>query len=160
MTKLFKLQFLGPLALFLATLSAELAARALSAFPSSEWLWFVNLRLFGIFERSYCQLSEAFNLPGSQLFAIALPLFLLACYGLMSGRKLALALASNLSCVYAAFLLVSWQSPVATTAQASLGSINVPPGAGLYVLSAILGSSLLSALISHVLYLSEPRTAA
>ena len=48
MNWLFKLQFLGPLALFVATLSAELAAKALEYAPSSEFLWFVNLRMFGI----------------------------------------------------------------------------------------------------------------
>ena len=52
MSRLFKLQFLGPLTLFAATLCAELAARALEYDPSSEFLWFVNLRMFGIFQRS------------------------------------------------------------------------------------------------------------
>src|SRR6266478_1784277 len=105
MIRLFKLQFLGPLVLFVATLSAELAARALAYDPSSELLWFVNLRMFGIFQRSY---SELFNysaldgiasIPGFQLFGLALPLFLLACYGLVAGCRLPLALASSLSFV-------------------------------------------------------------
>ena len=51
MNRLFKLQFLGPFALFSATLCAELAARALQYAPSSELLWFINLRMFGIFQR-------------------------------------------------------------------------------------------------------------
>ena len=56
MSRLFKLQFLGPFALFAATLCAELAARALQYAPSSELLWFINLRMFGIFQRSYAVL--------------------------------------------------------------------------------------------------------
>src|ERR1700739_1905998 len=100
MNRLVKLQFLGPFALFGATLSAELAARALAYAPSSEFLWFVNLRMFGIFQRSYYLLSDLVSIQGFQLFNIALPIFLLACYGLFAGRRFPLALASNLSLGY------------------------------------------------------------
>jgi hypothetical protein len=158
MIRLFKLQFLGPLAVFLATLCAELAARALAHNPSSELLWFVNLRLFGIFQRSYSALGDAARIPGFQLFGLALPIFLLACYGLVARRRLPLALASNLSVGYAAFLLFAWQSPVRTSTQASLGPIAVPSGAGFYVLTGILGSCLLSCAISHLLYLRAARS--
>jgi hypothetical protein len=158
MSRLFKLQFLGPLALFVATLSAELAVRALAYAPSSELLWFVNLKMFGIFQRSYYMLSELVSVQGFQLFGIALPIFLLACYGLAARRRLPLALASNLSFAYAALLLVSWQTPGPTTTQASLGFIAVPTGAGFYVLTGILGTSLLSFAISHLLYLRAARS--
>ena len=157
MNRLFKLQFLGPLALFVATLCAELAARALSFAPGSELLWFVNLRMFGIFQRSHAALPEFVTIDGFQLAGIALPIFLLACYGLAAGRRLPLALATHLSFAYAAFLLLSWQSPGGPTMQASLGAIAVPPGAGLYVLTGILGTSMLSFAISHLLYLRAAR---
>jgi len=157
MSRLFKLQFLGPLALFLATLSAELAVRALAYAPSSELLWFVNLKMFGIFQRSYYMLSEFVSMQGFQLFGIALPIFLLACYGLAARRRLPLAMASNLSFAYAALLLFSWQSPGPQATQASLGFIAVPTGAGFYVLTAILGTSLVSFAISHLLYLRAAR---
>jgi hypothetical protein len=156
MNRLFKLQFLGPLALFVATLAAELAARALSYAPGSEFLWFVNLRMFGIFQRSYSLLSEVINIPGFQLFGIALPIFVLACLGLAARSRFSLAVASHLSFAYAAFLVLSWQPGVPTT-QASLGGIAVPSGAGLYVLTGILGTCLLSFAISHVLYLHAVR---
>ena len=157
MNRLFKLQFLGPLALFVATLCAELAARALSYAPGSEVLWFVNLRMFGIFQRSYGALPEFVTIEGFQLVGIALPIFLLACYGLAARCRLPLALASHLSFAYAAFLLLSWQSPGAPTTQASLGAIAVPSGAGLYVLTGILGTCMLSFAISHLLYLRAAR---
>lgn len=157
MGRLFRLQFLGPLALFVATMSAELAAGALAYAPSSEWLWFANLQMFAIFQRSSYVLSDVIDIPGFQLFGLALPILLLACYGLFARRRLALAIASNLSLAYAAFLLLSWQSPAAPSAHASLGSIAVPSGAGLYVLTGILGSSLLSFVISHLLYLRAAR---
>ncbi len=157
MNRLFNLQFLGPLALFVATLSAELAARALAYSPSSEFLWFVNLKMFGIFQRSYYMLSDFVGIQGFQLFGIALPIFLLACYGLAGRRRLPLALASNLSFGYAALLLFSWQTPGPPTTQASLSSIAVPSGAGFYVLTGILGTCLVSFAISHLLYLHAAR---
>src|SRR6266480_71396 len=108
--RLFKLQFLGPFALFTATLCAELAARALEYAPSSETLWFVNLRMFGIFQRSYALLSQYVAIDGFQLFGVALPIFALACFGLAAKSRLPLALATHLSAAYAAFLVLSWQT--------------------------------------------------
>lgn len=153
MNRLFKLQFLGPLALFIATLSAEIAARALDYAPSSEILWFVNLRMFGIFQRSYVLLSEYVAIDGFQLFGIALPIFALACFGLVAKSRLPLAFATHLSVAYAAFLVLSWQTPgTPSTTAASLGPIAMPTGAGLYVLSGILGACLVSFALSHLLY--------
>src|SRR3982750_2215810 len=94
MNRLFQLQFLGPLALFAATLCAELAARALQYAPSSELLWFVNLKMFGIFQRSDAVLSYyvpivSYYVPidGFQLFGLALPIFALACLGLAARSR-------------------------------------------------------------------------
>jgi hypothetical protein len=157
MNRLFKLQFLGPLALFAATLCAELAARALDYAPGSEFLWFVNLRIFGIFQRSYGLLTGVVSIPGFQLFGIALPIFGLACLGLAAKSKLSLALASHGSLAYAAFLLLSWQTPGAPTAQASLVPIAVPSGPGFFVLAGILGTCLVSFAVSHLLYLRAMR---
>jgi hypothetical protein len=153
MNRLFNLQFLGPLALFVATLSAELAAKALTYAPSSEFLWFINLRMFGIFQRSYAALSEFVAIDGFQFFGIALPIFALACFGLVAKARLPLALATHLSVAFAAFLVLSWQSPGEGTTQASLVYIAVPPGAGFYVMAGILGACLVSFTISQLLYL-------
>jgi len=160
MNRLFKLQFLGPLALFVATLGAELAARALEYVPSSGVLWFVNLRMFGIFQRSDAILSYFIPITGFQFFGIALPIFLLACLGLASKSRVPFTVATHLSVAYALFLAASWQMFVQNATQASLGFITVPagfgpvpPGVGLYVMATILGSCLLSLAITHVLYL-------
>ena len=158
MNRLFKLQFLGPLALFAATLCAELAARALEYAPSSELLWFINLRMFGIFQRSYAMLSEVVAIDGFQLFGIALPIFALACIGLAARSRLPLAIATHLSVAYAAFLVLCWQTwGVPATSHAALGPIAIPYGAGLYVLAGILGTSLLSFSLSHLLYFRAVR---
>ena len=157
MNRLFKLQFLGPFALFAATLCAELAARALQYAPSSELLWFINLRIFGIFQRSHAVLSEVIAFDGFQLFGLALPIFLLACLGLVAKWRLPFTVATHLSPVYAGFLLFCWQVGVPTTKQASLGPIAVPSGAGLYVIATILGTCLLSVVVTHLNYLCHVR---
>src|SRR6478672_7070118 len=157
MNRLFKLQFLGPCALFAATLRAELAARALQYAPSSELLWFINLRMFGIFQRSYAMLSYFGVTDGFQFFGLALPIFVLACFGLAAKSRLSFTVATHLSAAYAGFLVLSWQVGVPTVTQASLGHIAVPSGVGLYLMATILGSCLLSFAITHLLYLRAVR---
>src|SRR5712672_4004615 len=120
MSRLFKLQFLGPFTLFAATLCAELAARALEYVPSSELLWFINLRMFGIFQRSDAALSYFVPIDGFQFFGLALPIFLLACFGLAAKSRPSFTVATHLSTAYALFLVVTWQAGVPTAKQASL----------------------------------------
>jgi hypothetical protein len=153
MTRLFKLQLLGPVALFLAALAAELAARALAIAPGSEWLWYLNLKVFGLFQRSHEALNGYIDIAGFQLFGIALPIFAVACVGLVKGSRLLLAISTQFAAGYAAFLLLAWQTPGPSNPQASLRVIATPSGAGFYLLAAILGTCLLSCAISHVLYL-------
>jgi hypothetical protein len=160
MDRLFKLQFLGPLTLFAATLCAELAARALEYDPRSEFLWFVNLKMFGIFQRSDAVLSYFVPIDGFQFFGLALPIFVLACFGLKARSRLPFTLATHLSVFYALFLVVSWQIFVPSVTQASLGPITVPAGfgavpsgVGLYVIATLLGTCFLSFAITHLFYL-------
>ena len=162
MNRLFKLQFLGPLALFAATLGAELAARALEFAPRSELLWFINLRMFGIFQRSYASLStvsEVVSIDEIKYCGVALPIvvFVLACVGLAAKSRLPLTVATHLSVAYAGFLVLSWQVGESTAKQASLVPIAVPSGAGLYVMATIFGTCLLSFAVTHLLYLRAVR---
>jgi hypothetical protein len=156
MNRLFKLQFLGPLALFAATLCAELAARALQYAPGSEFLWFVNLKMFGIFQRSDAVLSYYVPVDGFQLFGLALPIFVLACFGLAARSRPLFTVATHLSAAYALFLVVAWHVGVPTVAQASLGAFAVPSG-GQYVMAIILGTCSLSFAVTHLLYIRAVR---
>src|SRR3954469_3293802 len=128
MNRVLKLQFLGPCALFAATVCAELAARALQYAPNSELLWFLNLRVFGIFQRSDAVLSYFVPIDGFQLFGIALPIFVLACVGLAAQSRLPFTIATHLSVVCAWLLVTSWQIGVPEVTQASLGPIAIPSG--------------------------------
>jgi hypothetical protein len=156
MNRLVKLQFLGPLALFAATLCAELAARALQYAPGSEFLWFVNLKMFGIFQRSDAVLSYYVPVDGFQLFGLALPIFVLACFGLAARSRPLFTVATHLSAAYALFLVVAWHVGVPTVAQASLGAFAVPSG-GQYVMAIILGTCSLSFAVTHLLYIRAVR---
>ncbi|AMN43693.1 hypothetical protein [Rhodoplanes sp. Z2-YC6860] len=157
MIRLFKLQFLGPLVLFLATLSAELAAGALAYWPSSETLWYLNIEIFRVFQRSHSVLTQFIDIDGFQLFGIALPIFALACAGLWMRSRLPLAVSAQFSVGYATVLLFSWQAPAPTSMQASLQAMAVTSGDNFYMILGILGSCLLSAVISHILYLCGDR---
>src|SRR6266480_7418927 len=157
MNRLFKLQFLGPLALFATTLCAELAAHALQYAPSSELLWFINLRMFGIFQRSHAILSYFVTIDGFQFFGLALPIFALACFGLVAKSRLPFTVATHLSVVYAGFLVFSWHLGEPTVRQASLVPVAIPSGVGLYVMATILGTCLLSFAVTHLLYLRAVR---
>ena len=157
MSRLAKLQLVGPAVLFAAVLAAEAAAGALAHVPSSAALWYVNLRLFGIFQKSHYVLSALVDIEHSQLFCIALPLVLAAGCGFVLKRPLMLAIASNLSLVYAIFLPCCWYVWETSSQQASLGFLSAPFGADYVLCLVLVISSMLSFGVSHAVYLRALR---
>jgi hypothetical protein len=159
MTRAAKLQLVGPVVLFAAVFAAESAVYALAYAPTSEILWFINLKLFGLFQQSYYVLSSVVDIEGFQLVFIALPLLLAAVLGIALKRPLLLAIASNLSLVYASFLTYCSNGFDAAPRQAALGlwgasapPVAIPTGPYLYLILVLLGSSLLSFAVSHIEY--------
>jgi hypothetical protein len=159
MTRAAKLQLVGPAVLFATVLAAESAVYALAYDPTSQILWFVNLKLFGLFQHSYYVLSSVVDIEGFQLVFIALPLMLAALLGIALRRPLLLAIASNMSLVYASFL--TYCSNIFGTApqQAALGlwgepavPTGMPTGPYLYLILVLLGSALVSFAVSHIEY--------
>ena len=159
MNRMAKLQCLGPFALFAAVLAADAAAFSLAQNPTSAFLWYVNLKVFDIFQRSYYVFGSFTDLPAAQLLFIATPIMLAACYGLLRNRRLPLAIASNVSVVYAVFLIYSWNSVRTPTLQASLTTVAIPSGPGFTLLLALIVSSLASMFVSHLLYFRAVRAA-
>src|SRR5262249_17409771 len=149
MSRSARLQILGPLAVFAAVFLAEAAALALAQFPASEFLWRVNLDVFGVFQKSQYLLGSVGAVPFAQLLVIALPLLALAIYGVLSRREPALAVASNFSLVYAAFLILAGVSSRPHSPSASVAGIAVPASPGGYIPLVLVSVSLLSAAISH-----------
>jgi hypothetical protein len=160
MNRLAKLQLIGPIFLFVAVLAAEAAAYALSAFPSSGPLWYVNLKLFGVFQRSYYVVDSYTDIPSFNLFFIALPILLLGCLGIIWRKRLLLAISSNLSFVYAGVLIHQWMLMQPRALEASLTAIALPVAdADLYLVATLLGVSLLSFCVSHFIYVRDVRIA-
>src|SRR6185503_19593920 len=126
MNRLAKLQLIGPVFLFVAVLAAEGAAYALSVFPSSAPLWYANLKLFGMFQRSYYVVDSYTGIPSFNLFFITLPILLLGCLGIVWRKRLLLGVSSNLSFVYAGLLIHQWMLMQPHALQASLDKITVP----------------------------------
>jgi len=152
-----KLQLIGPIALFCAILAAEAAVCALGQSPSSEVLWYINVGLFVAFQKSHYILSSYVNFPYFQLFGIALPVLVLALVGVAAKKQLLLAISSNLSFVYAFFLVYCWFYVVGASRTASMVAIVTPDRLDLYVYLLMLGSSLISFFISHIVYLGGMR---
>jgi hypothetical protein len=163
MTRLAKLQLIGPLAFLVAVMGAEGAAWALAQSPSSEVLWFINLRLFGLFQACYYLLSSQVSVPYFQFF-FALSLFVAASLGLAFKSRLLLAASSNLSFLCVCFMayacyLVSSPPQAATLAQQSYhpATMMMPSGPDLCMLLILLGATLPSLAASHILYFRSIR---
>jgi hypothetical protein len=163
MKRLAKLQSIGPVCLFVAVLGAEGAAWALPYSPSSEILWFVNVQTFGIFQKSYYLLSSHVSIQYLQLL-IVMPMFMIACLGLVFEYRPLLFVASNLSFLYVTFLAYAWylvESPpqAASLAQASYhpAIMNMPSGPDLYMFMALLAATLPSFAASHIVYFRAVR---
>jgi hypothetical protein len=150
-----RLQFLGPLFVLVAVAMAEGAAFALGQFPTSETLWYLNLRFFSIFQISYDLLCSSWGLPYAQLYLIALPPFALAVIGLLTSRQFLLALASHLSFAYAGFLAYCGVISEAHIATASLVGVAIPTGSNIFWLVILGGACLISFLVSQSQYVVE-----
>jgi hypothetical protein len=169
MIQLTKLQIIGPLVLAFTIVVEELATKLLAWMPSSEFAWYLNLEVFGVFQRSHYILSDHFSIPYFQLLFVAAPIMLLASGGFAFRQRFAIAAASNLSCVYVCFLAMTWQRVGAPPLQAAsltgaaadsafnLSGLALTLGPQVYVLAALLIASLFSFAASHATYLVSMR---
>jgi hypothetical protein len=157
MSRLEKFQLIGPTVLFVIVLAAEASVYGLDHAPSSEVLWYINLKLFPLFQRSYYMVDSYTNFPAFDLILIALPMLLLGCIGVACRCRLLLAISSNLCFVYSGLLGYSFVLTQARVLQASLTTIVVPAGPDFYLVAILLGSSLLSFSISHSMYVRSVR---
>jgi hypothetical protein len=154
MRSLARLQLVGPLVLFCAVGAAEAAAYALADDPSSALLWYLNLEVFSIFRKSRMALADYGAVPFAQLLIVG-PLALLAIAGLVWRRNLMVAISSNLSLIYAGFLLCSWHywNSAGQAKTASLAAVQMPTGSDFYLFAVLLLASFMSFAASHYVYL-------
>jgi hypothetical protein len=157
MTRTANLQLIGPAILLAAALAAELGAYALELAPGSQMLWYINLKVFGLFQQAYYVLGSGTGIPAFGLFFIAFPIFMLGLFGIVRCHRLILAISSNLSFMYAGFLLYAWFLSHPHALQASLTGTAIPNSPDIYLVVILVGSSLLSCFISHLLYVRSIR---
>jgi hypothetical protein len=156
MTRLAKLQFIGPAVLLLAIAAAEGAVLALPHAPASETLWYLNLDVFGAFRRADDALSISADIDHAQLCIVGLPVFLTACWGLIFGRVLPLAVASNLAFLYASCLLYG-RYVHGMPRLTSLAAIAAWTNPGVTLSLVVFSCALLSFSVSHIVYIRNIR---
>src|SRR3974390_3041091 len=153
MQRFTRFQLIGPSVLFGAVLAAEAAAWALTIHPSSRWLWYVNLEWFNVFQRSYYVLEQYVNIPYLPLL-LGIVIFIMAWCGQSIGYRLPLAIAGNLSFVYAGLLGYVWLDFSNKPVSVSLAWIRVSSDPDFYLVAFLLGTSFASFMIPHVFYLT------
>jgi hypothetical protein len=155
-----RLQLVGPVVLFSAVFAAEGAAYALAQMPSSSFLWYVNLEVFGIFRRSRAALAEFGNIPFAQALLVVGPILLLGTVGMWLKQNLCLAVSSNLSFCFAAFLAFNWHTWTSAVhvQSASLANVHVPNGETLWIFAVLAVTSTVSFVASHWLYVGALRS--
>jgi hypothetical protein len=151
MTRLAKLQLIGPVFLLIGVAGAEAVAFALGYAPGSEALWYLHVNVFGPFRLGDDILGSYVDMAHGQLCLIALPLFLIACSGLYSKQPLVLAIACNLSFLHAVLLAGAGYAyePMRFTSIVGIAGLMAPQ---IYLGAGLLGGALLSFAASHIIY--------
>jgi hypothetical protein len=152
-----KLELAGPFSVIGGIACAELGAYALAIWPTSTFLWYLNLEIFRAFRHSFDGLNivEWVGMDGlTQSIWVAIPLLGLVSVGLIVKLRLPLAIASNLSLIYSAFLLFGTctGNQPATEFGIDLSRLVSPSG---FFAATILLASILSSTISHWGYWRE-----
>jgi hypothetical protein len=149
-----KLQIAGPISIICAIFSAELGAFALASWPTSPFLWYLNLEVFRSFQYSFSGVgvTQWFGTFGLTVW-IAISLLMLVCAGLVLKTRMPLAIASNLSLIYSVCLLYgSYAASQATSLGFKLSALWSP--AALLAITVLL-ISFLSSTVSHRSYWRE-----
>jgi hypothetical protein len=159
MKRLAKLQIIGPATIFMAVCCGELSAAGLARWPSSEFLWRVNLEWFHAFQKSSYALSAFGTIHYAQLFLIALPLIAMALGGIVLRRPLVLAVASNLSLVYASFVLYTGCLYDQAGREVSISIVTTYPRPDAVLCFILVAASFLGFVDSHLYYIRAVRDA-
>lgn len=150
-----RIQLAGPTTLIVAIGCAELGAHALANWPTSSFLWYLNLEVFQSFRYSPDGLGLGRWLSEDgfgEAIWVAIPLLGLLCTGLLLKVRLLLALASNLSFIYSAFLLYGSYSAVEPAAALHHLRLSAFWGPSTMLAAALLLACLLSSMVSHRSY--------
>jgi len=159
MNRALTIQTIGSMIVIATFIASEAAVSLLVAHPGSAFAWYLNLEVFGVFERARAETSPLRFLFGTAAMPIAIAvLIMVGAIGLMRLR-LGVAIAANLSfCFAIAFAALGDPSArgSAARASASLLSSAVSPNSAT-VTAVMLIASVIAALASHGAYFSVIR---
>jgi hypothetical protein len=159
MKRLATLQIIGPATIFVAACCGELSAAALAHWPSSELLWRANLEWFRALQKSSYALSEFGTIHYAQLWLIAVPLIAMALGGIVLRRPLVLAVASNLSLVYASFVLYADYLYDQAGREVSISIVTTYSNPDVALCFVLVAASFLGFVDSHLYYIRAVRDA-
>jgi hypothetical protein len=152
-----KLQLAGPIGVIAAVICATAGAHALANWPTSSFLWYLNLEVFQSFRYSLdgIGVGQWLSRDGlAQSTWIAAPMAALVCLGLVLKIRLPLAIASNGSFIYSVLLL--YGSYTATHSGTLLDfKLSGLCGPSSILAAAIVFASLISSIASHRSYWRE-----
>ena len=157
MASLANLQLIGPAALFGAIAGGEASVYALAQAPTSELLWYLNLEVFGILHKSNAVFRAYASVPYAQVWFVAIPILAAAWAGFYARNRFLITLSTNLSFVYACFLVYSWYLAKPSMRFVSLSAIPVPSGPDLFMFALLGAASFFSFYISQLFYIREMR---
>lgn len=153
-----RLQIVGPFLIFAVVLAAEAAAYALALSPSSSLLWYLNLEVFSLLRKSRLIVSDYCSLPFAQFILAAGPIAVIGMFGLALRNNLCMAISSNLSFVFAAFLGYGWYAWSSHGHHAASLTFDRAPAGGSFYLFAVLGTAAFGSFVaSHFAFLSAIR---
>jgi len=141
------LQTAGSLLVIGAFAAAEASAWALSAWPGSAWLWYLDLELFRPFELARAEGSPLRILFGPASLSLAAAL---AAVTLLARRwHLGSALIANLCFVGTLALVYGWLDGTGSLKAASLGAVIVRPRVDLVLVLLMSAASFAGCVLSH-----------
>ena len=149
-----KLQLAGPIGVITTVICAQIGLHALAYWPSSPLLWYIDLEVFRPVQYSFVAENGRLALGDlAQTLCVVVPLLALICIGLITGRRLPLAIASNISLIYGALLLYgSYLADAPAETGWKLGALWAP---SFFLAVSVLLAAFLSSAVSHRAYWRE-----
>ena len=153
MTKALDLQTCGSCVVIGAFAGSETAASVLEAYPGSPLAWYVNLRIFRIFEMARVETSPLHVLFQPHSLVAALVALGLVVLVRIVRFRLAVALFANLSFVAALALAHAWSRGGPPARTASLDLVLREQGSDLALVAIVLAAATVAFVTSHLCFL-------
>lgn len=138
--------------------AAEAAARFLTAYPSSDFAWYLNIEVFRPFEIARAAASPLNPLFGPYTLVLTIILLMVILLVRVMRLHFAIALMSNLSFVATAALAYAAVSERSGSQHASIGLASASGRPELVLVFVMFVSSLLAFGLSHIAFLRSIRS--